>query len=224
MIITLAVSASATFTTEFKAPGWGTKVQVSGGQNPAADAICYTLMAKVKVTVTSPNHHCGPSEDDDDGKPCNGECMTFGFNSDPSGFDEGQKGYGEKFCFAKKQVIDVDFSDISWDDDTSTGVSWLELNVGSWVEGNDGSVKFEIFDANGKLLAPGTSCDNEECAGTANCGKAATNDGADDNTANDNTVSDGVKDDLKTGVTGVAVLGGVAILAAGAVAVSRKRK
>jgi hypothetical protein len=234
MIASMAISAGAL---DFAVVGDvdGKEVKVAGG-DVAKDpnGICYRLIRGVRYTFDIPNFHCGPSEEDPDAK-CNGECVGVVVNSGPTGWKE------KNFCLTQDEdkIWEFDLTEYAFkpgvDGAQGEGIDWMGVKAASWVKGNDGNVKIDILGEGGVVLAPGTGCDNEDCTGTINCGKKLSNpapsnnqnntntNGANQSNNSNNSNSDGSKD-IDTGVESIVLLGGVAVIAAGALIISRKRK
>jgi len=231
MICSLAIAVSATTSKDVIGDSdyVDAEVQVAGGNPPVAGAICFSLIRGVKFTFDIPDFQCGPSDEDPEAE-CGDDCVGVSWNSDPTSWKQ------ELFCATNDgMTFEKDLSEFAWEDGEDgadgTGINWLKVAAASFVKGNDGTIKYDILGEGGKVLALGTACDNEDCSGTANCGPATEEacekckkddcDGkCDDKT--DGTNKDNTKVD--TGVVGVALLGGIAVVAAGAVVLSRKRK
>jgi len=242
MISTLAISASATWTLDIVGDGGTKEIQVSGGNPLVPNAICFTLIKGARITLDLPDFHCGPDEDDEDGEECNKECVTTFVFSGPFNKDD-------KFCYAEKQSMEYDFGSDAWvdgeDGAQGSGIDWLKLAAASWVEDNDGTAKIEILGAGGVVLAQGTGCDSDECDKSVNCGSDGDDSSDDDTTEansnnnNNNNNNTGTSNNQKvdsnakgpsgggkvdTGVAGIALIGGIAVVAAGAIVISKKRK
>jgi hypothetical protein len=219
MVSVLAASASATWTINVKGDGGYTEIQVSGGEPLVDGAICWALIDSVKYTFDIPNQECDANSDDPDASGDCDSCVGVSWNSDPTSWKD------ENFCYDESKTYELDLSDVAWDPDSGKGLTWLKLQGASWVKGNDAKITFEILGKDGKALAKGASCEDEECEGSKNCGPTAASPSDDPTANNSNAASDAAKGSkVDTGVGSVLALGGVAIMAAAAVVVSRKRK
>ena len=199
MMATLAISAVATFDVPLKGEGVYGDVtfHVTGSSAEEAISINRALIRGIKFTFNFANWGCTSNSDEND-DVCNKKCIGAGWG--------GGGGVGdwndEQWCYLDKQSLTVDLSAYKWEDgpDESTpgtGMDWLQVTAASFVEKNDGSVKIDILGEGGVVLAKG-----QQTLGGGGGGGGS----------------------VKTGVEGVIVLGGVAVLAAGAIVVSRKRR
>jgi hypothetical protein len=102
------------------------------------------------------------------------------------------------------------------EDSPGTGLTWLQVAATSWEPGNNGTVFVEVLGENNVVLALG----QQELAGST---PGNTTNNTTSNSSSGSSSTGGDKD-LDTGIAGVAILGGVAILATGAVIVTRRRK
>ena len=156
-------------------------------------------IAKIKYTIS------GGDCKDENGEKCEkGQCMTYSFNSFGTGFEE------TKFCVSEKTVIEADIAAAGFPRKKTDGSGdvddYLEIGAAAWDFDEAVSVKIEVLDASGALVASGKPVAQGEPTSTAAPGAGG-----------------GTKAP-NTGIGGVMALGGIAILAAGAVALSRKRK
>ena len=242
MICTLVAQVSATGIT-LNVTGGDTNFQrlhVAGNSvMSAADKICWTLIRSVKFTFDIPNQHCGPN-DQGVGEPCNKECIGVAAHG---GGVPWEKDKGQVYvCYKDTRVITVDLNAHGWGSGKVADRDyWLEVAAASFVDGNTGTVQVEILGEGGTVLQKGASCDDDDCVGHANCGSgntagqtttAATTSAptgsttpASTTTRATTTAASGTGTrPLQTGVGGVVSLGGMAVLAVGAVIISRKRK
>jgi len=221
MISTLAITVGATVTMELGSDNEFNFVHVAGSAvRPKANNINQELIRGIKFTLTIPDFECGPSEEDPDAE-CNKECVSVSWNS--FAIDEGGTGWQEKkFCYKEQQVVDVDLSAYAWNHDTEEGLGYLQVGAANWVEENygKGSVLVEVLGENGQVLPIGFGTDDEgnniEIDDTTETPTTPTT------PTTPGTGGEDVK--LGTGMGGVAVLGAVAVLALGAVAITRRRK
>jgi hypothetical protein len=213
MATTLAVSAAATWNVEMKGDDKFPEItfQVAGGDVLVkSEAICYSLVRGVRFTFDLPGHECDANSDDED---ATGECdscvgVAFGHT--------GNGGWGqEDFCYDDKKSITIDLSAHAWQDGVDgaagTGLNYLNVSAASHVAGNAGTVKIEVLGEGNKVLARGAGYGDEAPTTPTVTNPPVQQSGGEDGKQ-------------ATGMGGVAVLGAVAILAAGAVVVSRKRK
>jgi len=207
MVCTLAISVSATVNLKVEGAEDWDKIHVVGGS--ATRPICFTLVRAVRFTFDIKDQHCGPSADEPDAPPCNKKCVGVVAHGGPAGWSKTET----MFCYRDSKTKTINLNDHGWGNGQIDGTDyWLEVAAGSWAPGNDGPVKVEILGDGNKVLAVGAGCDNPDCAGSRNCGVAGT------------TTSRNTNRDLDTGAGGVAILGAVAVLAAGAVVTTRRRK
>jgi hypothetical protein len=217
MVCAFATTSSATGNFKIDAGKEFTEMYFAGDGAGPGNKICHSIIRQVRFTLDIPNHSCGPTEDDPDGEACNGECITVVAFGGPIGWSAGEN----KFCYAKTKTLTVNLNDKGWNNGETEGVGYfLKVAAATWVEGN-GTVKVDVLGEGGKVLALADGCEHEGCTGSRKCGQVA---GAVvTGTGTGSTGSDGDKD-LDTGVTGVAILGAVAVLAAGTVVATRRRK
>jgi hypothetical protein len=198
MISTLAISAGATWTINFEGGlsfQDNGEVTVTGGDLPEKDTIHYDLIKAVRFTFDIPNYECGVET------ACTKKSVAVSWNSKDTGFKQ------QDFCYDEQKSLKVDLSGINWDPDEA----WLKFAVASWNEGFDGTVKIEVLGAGDVVLARGAGYGDEAPTTPTVTNPPVQQSGGEDGKQ-------------ATGMGGVAVLGAVAILAAGAVVVSRKRK
>ncbi|MCL2035821.1 MAG: hypothetical protein FWG83_00335 [Oscillospiraceae bacterium] len=205
MISTLAISAGAVWTVPIESAPSGYDVQfhVAGSSvRPRTDAINYELIRGVRWTFELTETDYGV---DENGVPGDFVVVSAGWNCGPTGWQQ------QDFNYPAQKSYTVDLSQHAWvpapeGQEGGTGIDWLEVSAAVFSDLTcKGTVKIEILGPNNVVLSRG----QQELA-TTSTGTTATG-----NTNNS---------ELKTGVDGVAILGGVAILAAGAVIVTGKRR
>ena len=240
MALSMAISTSAA-ALKFDVPAAGDVWGIKNGKNQnhvhiagsnanrlnkdlnTSNQICPNLIAKVTFKFTT-SFDCGPKEPGDE--DCKGQCATaaVGFTGE---FKE------IKFCPMKATTHEVAMP---------ADNEYVEIGGALWNEGATGTIEVTFLDKDGKVLAQGAKCGGEECTGrgakgdcavasvtaastTAAGGGAATTTAAAAANANaGGTTGASAGASPKAGVTGVAALGGMAILSAGAMLVTKKRK
>jgi len=198
MISTLALSASATITADIpKAETGFVRIDVSGDRvDPASNSIHPNLIKKVRVTFTIDDYEDCDSD-------CAG-CIGLAWNSEKTGWVETFK---NGICYKNQKVITADLSAVKDEE-----LQWLSIHPAIWDKDMSGKALIEALDANGAVLALGAQPVVATSAATGTATNAPTTTAATGGAA------------PKTGVGGVLALGGMAILAAGAVVISRRKK
>lgn len=218
MICTLALSASATpvktFTFAASDNGYQ-RAHVIGNSAPNEGRICPNIVKGIRFDFTTA-YDCTPVAG---GLPCTGACVGIAVGSEQDDWDQ------VDFCIIKDgKTRTYNFT---------IPITWVQVAGAYWVEGASGSVAVSVLGANG-VLAPGSGCDEEGCTNATGCGSTGggntqtnapgvTNAPGATGATNAPGAGGGTKA-LNTGVGGVMALGGVAVLAVGAVLISRKRK
>ena len=202
------------------------EIALAGGEvRPPKDSINYAIIRKVRFTfnLTKTN----PDEE-------TGNIPVAAIVNCPGGSSTWKQ---QDFDYSKEQSYTFDLSEYKWNDEAAEGINWLKVAAVCWSDGNEGTVLVEVLDENGKVLPVGFGTDDkgvnlvddelEAAYAELNDGgtpPAATTPVATTAGAGTTTVAGtGGGLPLDTGAGGVAVLGAVAILAAGAVVISRKK-
>ena len=224
-----------------KTAGEYDKIHVSGSSvTDKSKAICPNAIKSVKFVLSSTTD-CKPDPDDANAAECQGKCVAVAVGSSINDWDE------KKFCLLK------DGGEVTFTFDSK--IEYLQVAAAFFGLKGTQTANISILDKDGAELALGAGCKEEGCQNVANClgnlsaesttaageattaagGEATTNAqgtgtaAANATTAassnnNNNSTGSGTTP-LNTGVGGVMALGGMAVLAAGAVIISgRKRK
>jgi len=229
----LALSASAAITADTKNPAGNnfTRINIYGDNVPAAESIYIGAIEAVKFTVSNTTNPC---DEDPDGTPCGGQC--HGAVLMTTAHDHWEENF---FCPAATPSVTMELGDF-----TNEELGYVSVQIANFVDGSDSDFSIEVLGAGGTTLSRGLSAEDYHSdnggdtpattAAPASEGTptettaAATGDttaappaapGNNNNTGSGTTT----RPSPKTGVGGIAVLGGVAVMAAGAVVISRRK-
>lgn len=217
---------------------------ICGADANESKKVCWKVVKKVRFTFDSPGYVCGnvPGQTGDDGNPaeCNGKCSAVAVIGGPISW------YQKDFCYTDTKVVEVDLNAQGWGDGVLDNVDYyIKVGAASFVPGNDkGTAKVEAIGADGNVLAPGTGCKTKDCVGTPNCREESEGGNNQATQANNqatqannqatqaagataaatNAANRAGNNALNTGVGGVMAFGGMAVIAVGAVVLSRKKK
>jgi len=206
------VSGAATETVRAALPGGGgeengyERVDYVGATVPPSRAIAHELIRGVRATFNVTANSCVDADDE-----CNGRCHGFVVQT------QAQSWRQIDFCpagaeGATRTVMFDDTHYIEGNEDRP-GLGWFAVSVGSYAEAIT-DVRIEVLGANNQVLALGA---------TYTPGGTNTTPGNNNNSGGNNNNSGTGNPAVKTGVAGIAVIGAVAVLAAGSVVVSRRR-
>jgi hypothetical protein len=215
-------------------------------------AISLELIRGIKFTFDLPDHICGPSDEDPEAV-CNKECVGIAWNDTDSDWVQEYFCYKEYKGYIV-DLTEHRFVPGPDEDTPGTGLGWLRPAAALWVPpANSGSIKVEILGENSEVLVwgqeelrgdgtgaivedfipqaaapavttPAPAATTTPAAAATTPAPATTGGTGGGDSAGATADTKDVSDAPKTGATGIVVLGGAALLAAGAVAVTRKRK